>query len=387
MLIFSKLKFLKPDKIIGFSGTQVSFRKKITIGVVGQSNEVGSVLVAQSSLYPQAFKSLNKKTFAAPLRGIHQKSGGWWFKVFDDLFSGGYEMDLINYARGSASIIKHYAGQCTFRNNSTQYRQARASEGPGDYGDIGDITVQGGKVFQCTTGNKVYVTWDGNKRVPGGAATWLDYIEQVGTLTSAASDPGGWAAATLGSTITDGGIVWTCIDVTNSVGFANGQVFSELQAGLGFDPLGLLVRLFKELQSSQAEERMVAVSNAQSDTSATTAWYQAALQNIATYFTSRNIKVLLGLSCYNSANGSDRTTAYNALQAGLTAALAALGGDKNVYSGANLYALMGTTGNMSWTAAQAGTGWLNSDGVHLNAQGAIVAGGHWASYIQSAASK
>lgn len=86
--------------------------------------------------------------------------------------------------------------------------------------------------------------------------------------------------------------------------------------------------------------------------------------------------MFLGLSCYNSASGTDRTAAYATLQAARTAALASLGGDPLVFPGADLYAAMGSTGKMSWAEALAGTGWLNSDGTHLNASGASIAAGY-----------
>lgn len=372
----------KVDQLLedAFNASPAS-RKRVSIGVIGQSNEVGAVLAAQAVAYPQVFKSTANNSISVPLEGILQKSGSWWIPVVDGLIAAGVEPRIVNMARGGASIVKHYAGQVNFRNNSTQYRQQRNPEGYGDHGDFGDVIVMSGKVFQCTTGNKVYPQWYGNQRIPGTNQTWVDYIWQVGTLTSAASDPGGWGAATLGSTITDGSIVWTCIDTTNSVGYVGGQVFTETQVGYGFDPFGLMLELHQRMQATQADVKIVCISNAQSDTSTSSTWYQNALTSISNFFTARGYHTLLGLSCYNSAGGTDRTTPYNTLQTGLTGALTALGGDAYAHPGANLYQVLGTTGNMSWAAAQAGTGWLNSDGTHLNAPGSIEASIPWISAI------
>lgn len=360
-------------------------KKRVAIGIIGQSNERGQVLISQKATYPQCFVSASNSGFRTPIRGTLTNQGSLWVPLYDVLWQGGYEMACVNQARGSASIIKHFSGQVTYRNNSSAYRQKRDSIGNGDRGDVGDICVMGGKVFQCTTGNKIYLQYAGNQRLPGSLATWLDYVETVGALNSAASDPGGWSSATLGSTIVDGGITWTCIDASNAIGFSAGMVFTEVQSGLGFDPYGLMLDLHQQMQEVQdADEKIIVVCNAQSDTSATAAWYQASLASIANFYTSRGYKVLLGLSCYNTNNGIDRTAAYTMLTTGLEGALAALGGDPLVKRGANLYSLMGIANEMSWASSTAGTGWLQSDGVHLNAAGAIVAGTHWANAVKLA---
>lgn len=202
------------------------------------------------------FKSKYFDAIQCPLDGVLQKSGSWWVPVIDLLLSNGAKTDVVNMARGSASLIKHYAGQVNFRNNSSQYRQARLPEGPGDHGDFGDCVVMSGKLFQCTTGNKVYMQWYGNQRIPGTNQTYVDYLVQVGTLTSAGADPGGWAAAVLGGTIVDGGITWTCIDATNSVGYAGGQIFQEAQAGYGFDPFGIMLETHQRMQAKIASKKM-----------------------------------------------------------------------------------------------------------------------------------
>lgn len=350
----------------------------------GQSNEKHNVLIAQKDAYPQAFKTIKKPGVTTPIRGTQSMNGGPSFKMLDDLYEAGINSECLNMARGSASIVKHYAGQCEYRNNNQAYYAVRDPAGNGDRGDIGSIVVVSGKVFQCTKGRARYIQYNGNRRIPGSVATVVDYVLEVGTQTSAAVLPAGFDTAVLGTVITDGTVEWTCIDPTNSIGYAGGQIFTETQRGLGFDPLGLLIDTFERSQAINAKQKMVLISNAQSDTGALQAWYRDALISIAGYYTSRDYKVLLGLSCYNSNNGIDRTAAYNTLTAAVEDALTSLSSNTLVFRGANNYLLMGTTGPMSWASAQAGTGYLQTDGTHLNAPGAIIYGGNWYSYLLNA---
>lgn len=357
-------------------------KRKIAIAIIGQSNERGQVSISDASTYKQAFVSKYKPSLRYPAGGIVTRNGGPWYAMYDALYEAGYDAHIINAAKGSASIIKDYAGQVQFRSNSAQYSQQRDQLGKRDYGYFGDTIVMSGKVFRCTTGNKKYIQYEGNQRIPNTNVAYLDYVLQDGVLASAAADPATWAAATLGSTVVDGGITWTCIDDTNSVGYSGGQVFAEAQIGYGFDPFGLLLDVMQELQDVQGvEQKLLIICNAQSDTSATSAWYQNALTNIANYVSVRGIKVLLGMSMYNSNGGIDRTTAYNTLQTGLNAAIASFPTDPWVYPGANLYNLMGITGPMSWAQAGQPGSYMQSDGIHVNGNGAIVMGNLWASYV------
>lgn len=361
----------------------VSGARKIAVGILGQSNERGQVLQADAALYPQAFASQRLAGIQSPLPGVVSIQstttgpyGAPWFKFFDDLWDWGYEVSIFNGSIGSLSMVTDAAGQVKTRANSTAYASRRNSRDPDDMGYIGDLTVQSGKLFLCTTGRDRYAI----RRSPwtAGLSTGIgakyDFTANVGSQASAGSDPGTWGSATLGSTVTDGSVVWTDIDDTNSVGFSNGQIFNENQSGIGFDPLGVCERLHMNMQRVQGvASRHIILCNAQSDVGQSSGNYSTALINVANYFLRRGYFVWVGLSCYTPTT---TTANYDTLTTGVNAAIASLQGGTwggRVYSGANLYTLMGSSGAMG-----SGGAYLQGDNLHLSGAGAVVAGGHWA---------
>lgn len=331
-------------------------REPIAVGLIGQSVELGSVTAADRAAYPQAFAALNNRAFTAPggpASGDNGSGrGGFWCAVYDALYDHGYDMRFVNGALGSMSFVKDAAGQVLFRNNNMAVRAQRTPVfgAAGDRGYYGDVLVQGGKVFVATTGRSVAAFSDGPFKVLGGQ-TNLDYIETVGTHTTAASDPGGWSAATLGSTITDGTVVWTCISENSaSLGLTNGKVFSQTQKGFGFDPFGALARVHAEMQQIRGVTRkIIYIQNGQSDQNASgtvAGWYRDALVGMANYFLDRGYEVMVGLTTYYPRA---TTAGYDVIEQGRADALTALQASaygSRVFAGANLYRAMGTTGPM-----------------------------------------
>jgi hypothetical protein len=359
-------------------------------GVVGQSNESGRVLHTDRAAYPRCFESLRYPGVRAPLPGINAMSsqsssgietayGGWHFKVLDDLYDAGFVGQIAIGAIGSSSIVRHWCGGPQSRSNSTKYSVRRAPSGDlDDYGFAGHTTVQGGKVFLATTGNNSYAS----NRVPyranspatlssSSASASMDYLTDSGALTTAGADPGGWSGIAAGSTLTDGGIVWTNVDDTNSVGFANDAPLNEAQFGFGWDPLGLHIRLHTRMQAIQpARAKHILIMFGQTDAGngVTQTNFRNAVMASARYWLKRGYRVHLGLSCYTP---TVTTAAYNTLSAGLSDALTLLAGDvysSRVHAGPNLYTALGSTGVMG-----TGGAYLNPDNVHLNGLGALAA--------------
>lgn len=385
------VNYREMDEDPGFSQSEASALRglvsgagKIAVGIFGQSNERGQVLPADRAAYPQAFGSLLRPGLFAPMAGnviLNSTSagahGGPWFKFFDDMLEWGYEVEFFNGSVGGMGMVVDAAGQVKTRANSTAYASRRNARDPDDMGYCGDLTVQGGKLFLCTTGRDRYAVrrspWTAG--INTGVGAKFDHVSNVGSQATAGSDPGTWAATALGGTVTDGTTVWTNIDDTNSFGFSNGQVFNENQSGIGFDPLGLCERLHMNMQRIQGvASRHIILCNAQSDAGIAGANYSTAMSAVGRFFLRRGYTVWFGLSCYTPTTS---TANYDNLVSNLNVALAACQGDANWGSralpGANLYQLMGSTGNMG-----SGGAWLQADNIHLNGAGALVAGGRWA---------
>ena len=222
----------------------------------------------------------------------------------------------------------------------------------------------------------------------------LDQILVIGSQATAASEPASLATAAVGDVITDGTVQWTCLATggSGSTCLYNGYTrtagvrLTSLQAGSG--PFGILHRVVALAWADPAaRRRIVMLQNAQSDVG--NSQYQVALESIGRYLLQRGCEVMIGLSCYQPASG---TSAYDTLTTAVNAALTTLRADATVIqhgavdavlTGANLYTLMGSTGNMA-----AGGGYFvkdtNRDDIHLNAPGVIVAGGHMSAAILTA---
>ena len=363
-------------------------RKKIAVAILGQSNERGQVLQTDATAYPQSAGSLINTGFNGAIDGVTSLQstttgvyGSPWFAFYDGLLAHGYEAQIFNGAIGSMSMVSHAAGQIlSARANSTAYHERRSSSDREDFGYAGDFTVQSGKLFVCTTGRKRFASARAQYRadLPLNSVPKYDYIGAIGSQASAGSDPATWGAAALGATVTDGTVVWTNVNDTTPV--SAGSILSENQAGLGFDPLGILERIHLSMQKIQGiESRHIIISNGQSDASQTQLNYQTALANVARFFLRRGYYVWIGLSCYSPTT---TTANYDTLTLGVNAAVTTCQGDavwgSRCYAGANNYTLMGSTGNMG-----SGGAYLQGDNVHLNGAGAIVFGTNWADRFKS----
>jgi hypothetical protein len=134
-----------------------SSRIAIAVGICGQSNERGSVLVGDNA-YPQAFASLRNSGLRIPIGPANALAGGWWFKLYDDMLDRGYSLTIRNGAIGSMSMILHAAGQIEYRTAGSKAVFARrASIGGQDRGFRGTLIspVPGGTgpVYAAKTAN------------------------------------------------------------------------------------------------------------------------------------------------------------------------------------------------------------------------------------------
>lgn len=375
-------------------------RQPITVVLLGQSNERGRVLsdeaisgVLSRTAYPQAFKSQRNTAFRYPVYPVMSTNGSPLFRVYDDLWDAGFEPKIYNASIGSMSMVRDACGQTQARANSTGYRQYRAPSGAGDPGYAGDLMVVQGRLYLCTAGRQAYAHNPGNPAAQPTIAD-LDLIHVIGSQATAASEPAGLATAAVGDVIADGTIQWTCLATGGSGstctynGYTHtaGVRLANMQAG--FDPFNILHRAVALAWTDPtARRRIVVLQNAQSDVG--NSQYQVALEAIGRYLVQRGCEVMIGLSVYQPASG---TAAYDALTTAVNNALTTLRADAMVIqhgavaailTGANLYTLMGSTGNM----ASGGNYFIkdsNQDNIHVNAPGAIAMGGYMSAALLTA---
>lgn len=153
-------------------------------------------------------------------------TGGYWLKVYDDLFDCGYDTGIVNAAAGSLSMLIHPAGYAKYRTASTGYYARRAPVSAGDRGYVGDVmSPDGTSYWVCTTGNTLYAFNSGPRTIgeAGFGPAYADYVSSLPAIV-----PGGSpvlqnlvTAATVpafpdsvGVVVSDGGIVWQCIATT-----------------------------------------------------------------------------------------------------------------------------------------------------------------------------
>ena len=368
-------------------------RVPIALAVLGQSNERGQVSpteaiagVASRTAWPNAYASLRNPAIRYPVGPAGALTGGYHFRLYDDLFDAGYDPQIVNASIGSMSMLRDAAGQvldiAAWRSQGV--RQQRTADVPGDRGHAGDYGVAAGKLFVCTTGRRAYAFHQGTF-LPGdsGVNQNLDFIREVGNQATAATAPD-FSGATVGGTVADGSVVWTCVSAsTVYLGFTYGAgACTETRAG--FDPFGILRRCHEEMARVRtARERIVILCNGQSDTALTSAQYQGAINSIASFFANRGYTVHLGLSAYNPSGNN--VAGYDTLTAALSSSYAFLTGGggfstAQIRLGPNLYQLMGSTGDMAAGGAHFAKD-SGQDNIHLNARGAVAAGGHLAAAI------
>jgi hypothetical protein len=373
-------------------------RRKIAIGILGQSNEQNRVPPSDRKEFPRAFQSQRNQAVQAPQLGNlvlqftgsaaggrtkrFEPFGGMWFALYDTLWDWGYDCHFVNGAIGSASMSKDIAGTAVaWRPNNDGYFQARNSIGSGDNGYAGSVIIAGEpeKIFRCTKGRLHFSTLYGSSApIPGTKIDTLDYITAVGTERSGPFEPKWNSVSQTGEKILDGDIEWTCEGV-NDTGFGRKNVgvdvFNPVMGSRFWDPAGILRRLESLMSPIQdVVEKWIIIQNGQSEYGGSASGqhlYQSALENITQFFLDRGYNVAIGLSCFAL---TQETKSWDGLQTARNEALSSFNSrDQStsqtgrVEPGANLYHDLGT----------ASAALLQKDQVHLNGAGALKAGLSW----------
>lgn len=160
-----------------------------------------------------------------------------------------------------------------------------------------------------------------------------------------------------------------------------------LENQVGFDPFGLIADTLDRLLSvREARYRIACFANGQADTGADGTIYKNALNTLGTFFLKRGCVYMPGLSFWQPSQG---TTNWNTLSTSVTNSVSDLKSlaDANytasqVQPGANLYSLLGTTGNMAADGAYFAKD-SGKDNIHVNAVGAIAGGAAWANAVKA----
>lgn len=349
---------------------------------VNHSQTVSSTILRLRT--PQVFACNSKPGVTAPLLGAQNQTGGGLFRFIDRLWDYGYDVQVVNGAKGSMSLIQHACGQLSaWASLSNSYYAQRQPAGNGDRGHFGNVVGPSGSLaWVCSTGRSRAIMSSGGPFKGQGQASspYVDYL-QNGTETNATgSSQPNFTTGAAGTTLTDGTVVWTSLgsSATTLYGSATtGTVFSEVAKGYGWDPLGVLADGFEKLQSLPVEDRFVYIDGNQADLSQTSAARQSAVQNVASFFLDRGCTVLIGNMIYSSASGSSSLhTTQNAANLAAATALAAGAYAGYVYSGADLYTALGGT-NIG------ANGYMQSDNIHLNSPGSIAQGDAYADAFEA----
>lgn len=382
--------FLAPSR----SWAQSQERKrKIAIGILGQSNEQNRVPPGEITDYPDAFRSKNNPAVFAPQTGnlivplvrlpetdttkTRHPYGGMWFSMYDALWDWGYDCTMVNGAIGSASMVRDIVGAVSpWLHSNNGYFENRPPLAKGDRGHTGSFVIKGTpqKIFRCVRGIRKYSMLDGAPPLPGTSIDTLDYIATQGDARSGRVEPDWDRAKAKGDTIEDGDLLWT-YERLNDTGLADSVtgkgVCSAACGGAFWDPLGIVGRLEEMMEAiKDVQEKWIILQNGQSDYGDDVRFqsaYATALVNLSQYLVGRGYKVAIGLSCFTPTQSTKK---WDGLQDARNVALRALNegaAGSRIQPGANLYGSLGPSIEEL----------LQPDKVHLNARGAIKAGKLW----------
>lgn len=289
---------------------QSGFNLKVALGIAGaQSNEQGNSLKQDSlGVWQRASVSAPSQRIYEPVK-LNTAGFGSMFTLAAELLArDGVQVDLYNGSVGGSSGYLDWTGSVYMagRGNSTAYRGKRTTLGTGDPGTRGDLVFVNGATWEATTGNRhlVFYADSANPVTVGGVQYFQDpgFIVKETNLVTAASPPTFPGSPVVNNTVTDGGIVWTCIHVGAKTTDASSIHVNRLSED-GFDPYYMLVRVRNALMSAPVSpaKRFVYFQNGQSDAGVATAIYTMALRMMAQYFGQSPylIKPIFGLSIFN----------------------------------------------------------------------------------------
>lgn len=340
-------------------------RKKIAIGIVGQSMETEHLPANKRALYPRAYVSQRNPAVRVPMpytsRG-KRGEGSSWPAMYDNLFDWGYDAEIICGAYGGLSFVNQVCAKVKAWGANTEYFAQRTEPlNNMDWGYSGDLMVSSNRVFLCTQGKSLATDYAPGVFDPvDSMGNEAGYVWSWGTGTSGGTIPAAFATAVKGQIIVDGSVTWKCIDAANVFNFYPGMLINDDLNNYGFDPLGVLAKMHAAMINVRAEEKIIILCNGQSDLSSSVAEYQATLTAMVRWLRYFGYRVGVGLSSFTQGGS---VPAWTNLQTARQNTLDAFAADPMVFPAANLFAELGTEPVGGWY-----------DTVHLDGPAVIAAG-------------
>lgn len=313
--------------------------KRLCLGWVGQSNESGS------SDYPDRFgdgigaPNLDAITATGLTSVTAATTSSWHPRLSRLLGARGVWLDTLNSARGTTSLAQMWVGQIVTWSAGATY-------------GVGAYTVGSGRLYKLTSSS-------------GSTSGSTNTAVVGGTVPT-------WPAS---GTVVDGDATWTFQRAST----ADDVVGVLTQSSALFDPNGWLAALATAMNARAVGDRVIAISIGQTDKTVgtTSAQFRDAYIAVANWALSRGYKVAMGFTCDGTTAGLS-TWLSGTGQPGKNSALAAFGGNGNVFAGADLYAALGTLAVSTTTVG------LKADQLHLNVYAKDSAAEAWDRALQAA---
>lgn len=307
-------RYIHQNPFVAVPSVMVGARKAPvwTLALCGQSNEKGS----------GSFASRVGRLGAPIGDGIAPQGtsgvGSMWPRVAEQLGNSGIWLNVFNTARGSSSIVNHWAGRIVAW--SAGARMA-----------YGQYTVADGKVYRVTVASGGQT----NGTTGGSAPVWP---------TS--------------GTVVDGQLTWTYLRAATGADTI-GKVMKE--GDDLFDPNGWVAYMVSQSATvPTAAKRLIYIAQGQEDATrgSTRAEYLSALKAVTDYCITRGYEVRIGLSFYADTLDAQYT---GQLIPAINDALSYYAGNPLVKAGVD----MRTTFGVLPVSPPRGTLGLKADGLHV----------------------
>jgi hypothetical protein len=407
---------LSPPEFVSVQALVSAAAKTMSVacGLLGQSLPFGAVLTPDADGTPQ------KTYFAAPSQNYAEPdpyapgaSGSYFTPAIQTLGDQGIRVFFTNTALGGISLIFDACGSVNTNGwlANRAYRTRRTTLAAGDPGTKGEFILEGGRVWESTTGctHLAFINSDVPVTVEG--IVWrrqLSYIAKNTDRTSATTKPTFSGSAIVGDTVDDngagstgGGIVWTCVQVASPAADASSGFRVARNADLYWDPYGIQLRARDAIvgQPVPVNNRYcIVVGTVQTDASANATLIRLSHQLTSNYMAAAQVKTIHSMCLYyppsTQANYDAYETVLSGANLGVAENYAGSALTTNLAGGGYTLGIPGTTGRagviyyyMTSLYRRFGTDVLRmlqtpQPNPHLTAPGALLCAAHFAPQLR-----